>query len=189
MTTMTTEITHDDRIFDHLLISEGGLAYAETIVGYKERLGITVLRRPAPGTELDMCIVYKPDYDEGGQIAGYHPVEMSNAAAALMGAMAKGFLLTPLDSQDEPEAVPAEVEDTVESQTAQPEEQPSPDTAASVGQEVPPLPGDTSSPAIADAATKNQFVCDRKYANNRQCSKTYKSERHYLRHIRDKHAK
>jgi len=169
---MTTSeiVTHDDKLFDHMLIAGAGAAYAETIVSYKERLGISVLRKPAVGTQADNCIVYKP-VTEDGVLTGYKPVQVNNQPSTLASVIAKGFLLTPLEQQDEPLAVPAKVEDsvstvrTVETHSDESEEQSSP------------------------ASTIELLVCDRKFANNKTCGKEYKEEKYFLSHIRNKHSK
>ena len=106
---------------------------------------------------------------------------MSNQHSALMGALAKGFLMTPLEPQDEPLAVPAKVEDSVETITDKPEEQSSPETA-SVEVESSQEASETSDAAI------EIFVCERKFANNKTCGREYKSEKFYLSHIRNKHS-
>jgi len=168
--TISEKVSHDDKLFDHLLIAGAGAAYAETIVAYKERLGISVLREPAVGTQADNCIVYKPVM-ENGVLSGYKPVQVNNQPSTLASVIAKGFLLTPLEQQDEPLVEPAKVEDLVpavraaETHSDESEEQSSP------------------------ASTKTELlVCDRKFANNKTCGKEYKEEKYYLAHIRNKHA-
>lgn len=169
MTTMTSEVTHDDKLFDHLLIAGAGAAYAEAIVSYKERLGIDVLRRPAVGSQPDMCIVYRP-FMEDGVLTGYKPVEVNNQPPTLASVIAKGFLLTPMGKQDEPLAEPAKVEDVVSAER-------SVETHS-----------DESEEQSSSASPTETFVCERKFANNKTCGKEYKAEKYYLAHIRNKHA-
>jgi hypothetical protein len=167
--TMTTEVTHEDKLFDHLLIAGAGAAYAETIVRYKERLGISVLRKPAAGTQSDNCIVYKPLFTDGA-LSGYKPVEVNNQPSTLASVIAKGFLLTPMGKQDEPLAEPAKVEDVVSAER-------SVETHS-----------DESEEQSSSASPTETFVCERKFANNKTCGKEYKAEKYYLAHIRNKHA-
>jgi hypothetical protein len=187
---MVSEVTHEDRIFDHQLIAKGGMAYAQTIVDYKERLGITVLRKPAAGTQHDMCIVYKPVIQDG-ELTGYKPVEMSSNASALMGAIAKGFLLTP--AGEEPQAEHPTVENVVpavradETHSDEPEEQPSPVAASADIEE--DESSDSETELSVEAEQEIQYRCDRKWSNGKTCTKVYTNEKFYLNHIRDKHAK
>jgi hypothetical protein len=157
--TMTTEVTHEDKLFDHLLIAGAGAAYAETIVRYKERLG----------TQSDNCIVYKPLFTDGA-LSGYKPVEVNNQPSTLASVIAKGFLLTPMGKQDEPLAEPAKVEDVVSAER-------SVETHS-----------DESEEQSSSASPTETFVCERKFANNKTCGKEYKAEKYYLAHIRNKHA-
>jgi hypothetical protein len=167
-----TAPTFEDRQFDREFSNLSGI-HEVTVREYKERHGIKVLIKPEEATQTDMVVVYKP-IREGDQITGYTPVEMNSSGSALLGAIAKGFLLTPMDSQDEPQAEPAKVEDTVEAQSTESVEQPESEGS---GELKPPEP-----------TKETTFVCDRKFANGKKCSKTYKTEGRFLAHIRDKHA-
>lgn len=188
--TMSETVTHDDRLFDHMLVAGAGAAYADVIVRYKERLGITVLRKPEGGSQSDNCIVYRPVMEDG-VLTGYKPVEVNNQPSTLASVIAKGFLLTPLEQQDEPQAEPAKVENEVPSERSDEthpngsEGQPSP--ASTPESTVPVTEPETSAPA-EDPEKPEILVCDRKFANNKTCGKKYKDERYYLEHIRNKHA-
>lgn len=129
---------------------------------YKEQHGISVLPKPSAGSQSDMCIVYKPLRSPDGTLEGYRPVEINSQHAALLGAIAKGFLLAPLEQQNEPLAESAEVETAVESLSDNPVEQSSSDT--------------------------ENYVCERKFSNNKTCGRSYKTEGRYLQHLRNKHS-
>ena len=94
------------------------------VESYKDKHGIKVLPKPSAGTQSDMCIVYKPQRSLDGILKGYRPVEINSQPAALLGAIAKGFLLAPLEQQNESSTESAKVETVVESLSDNPVEQP-----------------------------------------------------------------
>ena len=152
----------DDKQFDREFLRLAG-TNLPMVEEYKERHGITVLPRPITGSESDMSIVYKPKFSSVGSIEGYAPVEINSQHAALLGAIAKGFLLAPLGKQNGSLTESAEVETAVESLSDNPVEQSSSDT-------------------------KEITVCERKFTNGRICGREYKTEGRYLQHIRNKHS-
>jgi|TARA_R110002096_G_scaffold415546_1_gene617440 hypothetical protein len=132
------------------------------VKSYKDKHGIKVLPKPSAGNQPDMCIVYKPLRSLDGILKGYRPVEMNSQPAALLGAIAKGFLLAPLEQQNESSTESAKVETVVESLPDNPVEQSSSDT--------------------------EHYVCERKFANGKTCGREYKTEGRYLQHVRNKHS-
>jgi len=151
----------DNKQFDREFLRLAG-SNLPMVKSYKEQHGITVLPKPSAGSQSDMSIVYKPVTSPDGTLKGYRPVEINSQHAALLGAIAKGFLLAPLDEQNESSTESAKVETVVESLSDNPVEQPSSDIET--------------------------ITCERKFANGRMCGREYKTEGRYLQHIRNKHS-
>ena len=158
---MAATNTIGDRQFDREFLRLAG-SNLPMVEKYKEQYGIKVLPRPSAGSQSDMSIVYKPVTSPDGTLEGYTPVEMNSQPASLLGAIAKGFLLAPLDKQNESSTESAEVETAVESLSDNPVEQSSSDIET--------------------------ITCERKFANGRMCGRKYKTEGRYLQHIRNKHS-
>ena len=158
---MTVVNAFDNKQFDRefLRLAGSNLPMGEE---YKQQHGIKVLPKPSAGSQSDMSIVYRPINSLDGTLKGYRPVEINSQHAALLGAIAKGFLLAPLDEQNESSTESAKVETVVESLSDNPVEQPSSDT--------------------------DVITCERKFANGRICGREYKTEGRYLQHIRNKHS-
>ena len=158
---MTATNTIGDRQFDREFLRLAG-SNLPMVEEYKQQHGIKVLPKPSAGSQSDMSIVYRPINSLDGTLKGYRPVEINSQHAALLGAIAKGFLLAPLDEQNESSTESAKVETVVESLSDNPVEQPSSDT--------------------------DVITCERKFANGRICGREYKTEGRYLQHIRNKHS-
>ena len=158
---MVVANTIEDRQFDREFLRLAG-SELPMIEAYKQQHGIKVLPKPSAGSQSDMSIVYKPLISPVGTLEGYTPIEMNSQPASLLGAIAKGFLLAPLDIQNESLTESAEVETVVESLSDNPVEQSSSETKVN--------------------------TCERKFANGRMCGREYKTEGRYLQHIRNKHS-
>jgi hypothetical protein len=154
-------VTFEDRQFDRQLSQEAE-HQLPMIEEYKQQHGIKVLPKPSAGSQPDKSIVYKPRRSPDGTLKGYAPVEVRSQNSTLLGAIAKGFLLAPLDIQNESLTESAEVETVVESLSDNPVEQSSSETKVN--------------------------TCERKFANGRICGREYKTEGRYLQHIRNKHS-
>ena len=157
----------ENAVFDREFTRAAG-ANARIIEQYKDRLGIKVLPKPQKWGDktvsADTVTVYRPDFDKSGEVLGYRPVPFNKSYSALLGAIAKGFLLAPMDEQDESETEPAVVEPVVEFQVDSPIEQSSLDTEIT-----------------------ESFVCSRKWANGKECGREYKTQGRYLDHLKKKH--
>ena len=158
---MTVVNAFDNKQFDREFLRLAG-SNSPMVEEYKQQHGITVLPKPSAGSQSDMSIVYRPINSLDGTLKGYRPVEINSQHAALLGAIAKGFLLAPLDEQNESSTESAKVETAVESLSDNPVEQSSSETKV--------------------------ITCERKFANGRMCGREYKTEGRYLQHIRNKHS-